>query len=222
MSDQNTNNPDLTTDERDLLVARAAEGAAGERDWAKLEALARTDASVWRDVAMTRRDMAAFSLAVNDQIESAMHVDVPAEEHMVFRLTQRSRTVATWAGWAAAAVIGLAWLGVPMAANQPSGPAADRPQSAGLFATAAEALDAYLKRGQQDGNVVQQLPTKVLLDAKPSADGKGYDVLYVRQILERATVPDLYKLSTDEWGQAAHTGEKINLNTDQPAANSAY
>jgi len=200
MSESNTHNTEqrsderrIDADERDLLISRAAEGSLGERGWAKLETLAKADAEIWRDVAMTRRDMAALSMAVNDEIDSAMHVDVPAEEHMVFKLTQRSRTVATWAGWAAAAVIGLAWLGVPMAA--PTTQTNEGPQTAntgGIFTSAAAALDAYLKRGQADGNVVQQLPTKLLLDAKPSADGKGYDVLYVRQILERATVPDLY------------------------------
>lgn len=220
MNEHNNNTEPLASDERDLLIARAAEGTAGERDWTRLEAMAKSDATVWRDVAMTRRDMAAFSVAVNDEIDSAMHVDVPAEEHMVFRLTQRSRLVATWAGWAAAAVIGLAWLGVPVV-QPPTQTGTPVVQQGGLFASAAEALDAYLKRGQKDGNVVEQLPTKLLLDAKPSADGKGYDVLYLRQILERAKVPDLYKLSTDEWGQAAHTGEKVKLVTD-PEQNTAY
>lgn len=197
---------------RSLLILRAAEDRCTEQDWTRLEAMAKAEPGLWHEVVLTRRDAAALEQSVREQIESAMHVDIPAEEHMVLRLTQRSRAVATWAGWAAAAVIGLAWLGVPMAAPQSGtrgGPSGQAPQSAGLFSSASQALDEYLKRGKADGNVVQQIPTKVLLDAKPSADGNGYDVLYMRQILERAKVPDLYKLSTDEWGEPAHAGDKI-------------
>lgn len=190
-------------DERDLLVSRVVDGVAGAGDWSRLDALARADSGLWRELALAQRDAACLNLAVEDQIAGADTVNVPVREHMVLRLSQRSRLVATWAGWAAAAVVALAWIGVPVASS-PQDPASPT-QSAGLFTTAADALDAYLRKGQADGNVVRQMPSKVLVDARELPDGKGYEVLYLRQILEKTIVPDLYKASTDEFGNAVGT-----------------
>jgi hypothetical protein len=43
----------------------------------------------------------------------------------------------------------------------------------------------------------------VLLEARPSVTGIGYDVVFLRQIQEKMTVPDLYqKTGQDESGRA--------------------
>ncbi len=68
--------------------------------------------------------------------------------------------------------------------------------------TPAEALQAYFDLGCASGQVVAEMPTKVLLDARPLPTGDGYQVLYLRQMLEQMTVPDLYHVEgEDEWGQ---------------------
>ena len=69
------------------------------------------------------------------------------------------------------------------------------------FNTAADAFQAYLERGQEAGRVVGEMPAKVLLEAQPSAQGSGYEVLYLRQIMERAVVSDLYEFGVDERGR---------------------
>jgi hypothetical protein len=45
------------------------------------------------------------------------------------------------------------------------------------------------------------MPRKVLMHAEPAADGRGYDVVYVRQIVERARVGGMYRFSQDEAGR---------------------
>jgi hypothetical protein len=135
---------------------------------------------------------------------------------MTLRLTNRSRSISTWAGWAAAAAIGLAWLGLPGTGFSGKQNTGDVPtgqtqsgrtqpgQTAGLgtgvVQTASDALQAYLNKGQENGQVIGQVPGKLLLEAKPLGEGKGYEVLYLRQILEKTTVPNLYPSGTDDSG----------------------
>jgi hypothetical protein len=52
--------------------------------------------------------------------------------------------------------------------------------------------------GKQSGRVLGEVP--VLCESKPAATGQGFEVVYVRQILERAEVHDLYRFSVDEAG----------------------
>lgn len=63
------------------------------------------------------------------------------------------------------------------------------------------ALREYLRKGNQDGTVIGEMPRKILMQAQPAADGLGYDVVYIRQILERGKVNDLYRFSEDEAGR---------------------
>ena len=46
------------------------------------------------------------------------------------------------------------------------------------------------------------MPERVLIETRPSETGRGYELLYLRQILERTVVPDLYKFyGQDEMGR---------------------
>jgi hypothetical protein len=61
------------------------------------------------------------------------------------------------------------------------------------------------------------LPDKVLIRATPLAlkDGSiGYEIFYVRQILERAQVPDLYTFGAtqDELGRATIQPVPVRIN----------
>ena len=55
-----------------------------------------------------------------------------------------------------------------------------------------EALQQYLDLGREEGTVLDEIPTMVLIDAKPNPNGSGYVVLCVRQIVESFVVPELY------------------------------
>lgn len=71
------------------------------------------------------------------------------------------------------------------------------------YADAGEALASYLELGRDEGTVVRELPQRVLIDSRPAQEGEGYEVLYLRQILERQVVPELYRpVGVDEFGNA--------------------
>jgi hypothetical protein len=91
-----------------------------------------------------------------------------------------------------------------------------QPQAAGLGADLAAGLglggmnseqliNQYVQVGQQEGKVVSMLPQFIVLESRPvtSSDGKpaGHEVLYVRQVLERAVVDDVYRLGKSDTGQ---------------------
>jgi hypothetical protein len=78
-----------------------------------------------------------------------------------------------------------------------------RQQAAGLFAdvTSEQARAAYLEKGMQDGSVLGEMPTKVLVRGVPAQAGQGYDVVFIRQIVEQARVDDLMRFTQDEAGQ---------------------
>jgi len=128
-------------------------------------------------------------------------------------------------GWAAAAVLAIGFYSGRLnpSVNKPGVGA----QTAGLIpglgrgATEPSAtedhLARYLDQGYEEGRVVGELPEKVLIRATPAAmqDGSiGYDVYYVRQILERAQVSDLYKFGAtqDEMGRATVQPVPVRIN----------
>ena len=105
-------------------------------------------------------------------------------------------------GWLVAALLALGWGAqwlTPGSAT--SGNAAN--MLAPLTRTADAALNEYLDLGKKSGRVVAEMPERIVLESRPAADGNGYEVLYVRQVLERATVSadDLYKLGVKEDGR---------------------
>lgn len=70
------------------------------------------------------------------------------------------------------------------------------------LSTPDEALGAYLRLGQQRGQVLGELPQRVVLQSRELGDGQGKEVLYLRQIVERAVVKDVYTLGTNDVGEA--------------------
>lgn len=72
----------------------------------------------------------------------------------------------------------------------------------GALSTPDEALGEYLRLGQMKGQVLGELPQRVMLQSRELGEGKGREVLYLRQIVERAVVKDVYKLGTNDVGEA--------------------
>jgi hypothetical protein len=67
--------------------------------------------------------------------------------------------------------------------------------------TARDFMDGYKERAAKDGTLVAEMPQRVVLESRPTPDGKGHEVLYIRQFIERAVVDDLYKFGVDESGR---------------------
>lgn len=186
--------------ERDILIARVADGDASGQEWATFRAWAERDASMWRELAEMQREAAALASAVNRAVGAADFVEAPVGEHMSARLTERFRMIGRWGGWAAAAALVLVWA---TGWRLPFNGAASGAGQAALLPTGSpqDALRQYLDRGRQVGTVVGEVPEKVMLDTRPAADGQ-FEVIYIRQIMERAFVDDLFGVGADESGRA--------------------
>ncbi len=193
--------------ELDIHFSRIIDARAGAADWDAVERHAAADPGVWKALAMTQRDATLLSGSVRAEVIRAESVTLPALTEpagdLSFAKAQvslRARRVATWAGWAAAAALGVAFINKPAATSPGIG------QTAGVgsgIQNAADALSLYLEKGQADGSVIGEQPNMKLVDVNRLPEGKGFEVIYIRQIVERARVVDLYRFSSDESGQPA-------------------
>jgi hypothetical protein len=179
----------------DILITRVIDRRATATDWVELESLAASDPSVWRELAAAQKHDAALAHAVGEAVAAADHVSIPHGTHAgEAGVRRRLGLVATWGGWAAAAAVALmfATQGRPARNDTPAGT-----QMAGL--PLPEMLSQYIDQGKKQGTVVGELPDKIVLDSTKTADG-GTEIVFVRQIVERARVDDLYRMTTDEAG----------------------
>jgi hypothetical protein len=195
----------ISSDIRDLLISRVVDGVAGPQDWSAIESTARADPLIWRDVALAQRDHAELSAAVARATARADAHHLPGNANFSFHGRTAFGKIGVYLGWAAAAAFALLlYRGTP-------GQSTPGPLSAGLFptdggssiASPAEALDLYVTKGRQTGRVIAELPEKILVRATPISDAEGdrLEVVYIRQIVERTTVPVLYRLAPDDTGQ---------------------
>ncbi|TVQ62090.1 MAG: hypothetical protein EA378_06395 [Phycisphaerales bacterium] len=197
--------------DRDVLITRIIDGEATPEDWTAFKALAARDASVWGDLAEAQQDQAELSTAFGGVLAVADRVEAPVGEVYSERLSVRLRAAVGWGGWLAAGGVLLAWTlgaGGPLGpSNAPVVQGLTPSQEAALIRrpqTPDQALDLYLDAGRAEGRVIAEMPTKVLLEARPNPDGAGFEVLYYRQILERAVVPELR--SVEGLGRAMDDG----------------
>ncbi len=196
-------------DER--LISRIIDGDATAGEWDELTALAADDPETWRRLADGLRDNRAFARAVNAAAKLADTIELPRSADAAgagrpSRPALRLGRWSGWTGWAVAAVVTLTWT-TGLLRVVTTTPDLRPAQPAGLVetpgrASAAELLQAYVDQGRQEDFVIAEIPEKVLLETRPLKDGQGYELLYLRQILERKTVPDLYQVnSQDEMGR---------------------
>ena len=73
--------------------------------------------------------------------------------------------------------------------------------------TMEDAVQDYLELGAQDERVLGEVPQRVLLDSRALDARQGYEVIYIRQFVERAVVDDLmrFQRTTDEFGRPVVT-----------------
>ena len=191
-----------------LLISRVIDDPAAEPAWRELESLAETDTGVWKQVALAQRDHAdlcramAGAAAVADRVElPAVHRPAVSTHHSSTHL--RLNRLGAWTGWAVAALVTIVASGQFAQPWRFDGPLpVDPSHHAGpSIQSAADAFKAYLEKGRESGEVVGEIPAKLLVDTKPAQSG-GYEVIFVRQVMERAIVPDLYRFSgQDETGR---------------------
>ena len=182
----------------EILMSRVVDGEATAADWESFRQIAESDPTLWREMAEHQRDHHELSAMVASAIAIADEVEAPAHAHMEQRMVSRLRIVGAWGGWAAAAAVALMWT----AGQLNPTPTVPQNNTAGLNIPTGDLLSRYLEQGKKSGQVVGELPDKVLIETRPVQSGDGYEVYYIRQIIEKARVPDLYTFGTDDTGQA--------------------
>lgn len=188
----------MSMPEKDLLISRVVDGVAGAGDWVELDMLGAADSSLWRELAQAQRDKQLLDQAVGEAIAVADVVALPKSEWS--ELGDRRLRVPQWAGWAAAAVLAIAMFVTPRVGTT-TGNVAGFPPAQQEEQTPDAALNSYLAKGKDEGRVIRQLPEFVVLESKPATDGRGYDVVYLRQIVERARVESVNSYQVDDAGR---------------------
>ena len=206
----NTHDNDNTRDhlDRDTLLTRIIDAEASAEDWAAFRAFAADEPEVWSELAEMQRQHDVLAGGLREAIAIADSIELPVHEHESVRPVARIGAVMqngwSWGGWLAAAALLLAFtVGLPRGVGVVGGMPGTAPgtQAAGFsLGTPEEALDRYIDLGKQSGAVVGQSPDFIVLESTPLADGGGYEVVYLRQLIERREVRDLYRLGTDELG----------------------
>lgn len=207
----------MTLDREDVLISRIVDGGAEDADWRELRALAKDDPDVLRRLSEAQRRETALREAVGAELDRALEVELP-EAHSVTVYRFRSR-LQVWTGWAAAAAVALAWVTADgLLSRTPEGQNVAGVGSGAWAAPAnsEEALERYQLMGLAEGRVLGELPL-VMIQAERREDG-GTDVTYLRQILERRTVTDIYEPGVDEQGRPALLPANLTAPGDEPLA----
>ncbi len=181
----------LSDDQTDILVNRVIDGRDTAADWQALESLGSQDPEVWRTLALAQRDHRAIAAGVRHAGDLAARVPMPTIDASRAHAPSRARRTSAWAGWAAAAMLTIAFIGRTIQSpTHNAGPGTSPLATASLeqpFTDAAAALQSYLSQGRQDGRVVTERPMR-LLGLEQLPDGAGYRVLYERPIVESAVL----------------------------------
>lgn len=192
-----------TCSTRDLLISRVIDGRAGGGDWQSLRVLAESDPGVWRDLEESQQMNEALCAAVDEACAVVERVSVDGHRQQV-DLSRRLSMAGAWGGWLAAAAVGMAWtLGMPLGTDGSSAIGSMVPSPGPEYVrieTPEDALRTYLDRGRDDGSVLGLVSDPRVLETRTLPDGSGVEVLYVREIVERRLVEQVYRLSQDEAG----------------------
>ncbi|MEL7474151.1 MAG: hypothetical protein AAGK04_12610, partial [Planctomycetota bacterium] len=189
--------------DRDVLLSRLIDAEASAEDWAAFKRLASEDQNIWAELGEAQRAHDDLAIAVRRETSVADEIEAPIEARLSDGLTARLRALWSYGGWAAAAVVLLTFtLGRP---GGPLGAQSSSMQAAGIVPALVtpnsapdEALQAYLDLGEKAGTVLGEAPQFVVLESTPAADGDGYEVVYLRQLVERRRVETLYQNASDE------------------------
>lgn len=203
----------MTGIDRDVLLCRVLEGEATPEDWAAFRALASREPQVWRDLAEAQQDLASLEEAVAEAVRPADHAELRVERHHGERLTIRSREAVAWGGWAVAALVVAAAVLRPVGSLPQHDGTAPGLQAASLV-TPEDALRAYFAQGGEQGRVLGEVAEPMVLQYSPIEGSRSVEVIYLRQILERAILEDVVRTRTDD------SGRVVPLIIEQPATRS--
>lgn len=220
--------PALETTER--TIARIIDGEAARAEWLRFMQSADAAPRLWRTLAIGQREARLLGDALSDALWEADAKGVAehrrgATAHRSLQAASGSATNATERpsagafssdstrlgfgarlGWAMAACIAGAW--IVSAGRTPQEPLQGQSPTIqqATFLSPHQALEAYLSLGRESGAVVGELPGKPIIERRILDDGQGYEVVFVRQIVERSRVEALFSFEgSDEFGEPVPT-----------------
>jgi hypothetical protein len=129
----------------------------------------------------------------------AAGVEIPRAVAPVPAPRRRIAMVPALSGWIAAAILGAILISRTLAVTPPA-PAPAPPVTADALDDPRSALARYVLACRAAGRTVEELPL-VTLETRPGPAGRT-QVMYVRRLLERATVDETYRVGRDEHGRA--------------------
>ncbi|MFO0826962.1 MAG: hypothetical protein U0572_02345 [Phycisphaerales bacterium] len=197
----------MTEHRLDILISRIVDKVESPQEWSEFRSLAATEPSAWELLAEAQRDHERLVVLAREATDVALDVALPLDGAAhdgpyPFPTGRPARTAWAGAGWAAAAALLLAWIATGRAGvtstngTQTAGPSLASPL------TADDAFSKYIDRGRADGIVVGEIDPKLLLSTTPLPQG-GFEVVFVRSVVERREVPTLVQFrGVDENGQA--------------------
>ncbi|MCC5785232.1 MAG: hypothetical protein JJU33_00870 [Phycisphaerales bacterium] len=202
------------------LLSRIVDGEATDAERAEFERLASESPELSEELAAAERAHGFLAGAVAAELDALASIGpaggvagggigtgvgsggrfAEADEEARSGLRRRIGLVGAWGGWAVAAAL-LLGMFLPFGEGAVGGgEEAAAVQSAGFgFGSIDDAMRVYMQRGVESGRVVEPEPRLVLIEARPEADGM-VEVRYMRQIIERALVDDVYELAPDDGG----------------------
>ncbi|MCX5652669.1 MAG: hypothetical protein NTU45_14970 [Planctomycetota bacterium] len=182
----------------DILLSRAV---SGDREaLAAVRARAAAEPAVLEELAMWQADELRMARVARELESAASRVELPPP------VATGERAWRLGLGWAVAAVIALAWI------SQSVFPRSGEPVRANVagfdgfkgFATADDAFDAYVDKARADGVIYGDVAPPTIIGSRELGGGQGFEILVVRQIVERRRVPEMFRLvPVDESGALA-------------------
>lgn len=171
--------------ELDVLLSRAV---AGDRAaLAEVRARGAHDASVLDELALWQADELRLARVARDLHAAADRVEVP-------RAARRWGGRWSGMGWAVAAMLAIAWI---MQAFMPrtAQPQASVAGIAPAFTSSEQAFDAYVAKAREEGVLSGEVAPPTLLRSRELGDGRGFEVVIIRQVVERRVSPEIYRIA---------------------------
>ena len=176
----------------DLLLSRAVQG---DRDaMATICASSATNPSLLQELAAWQADELRLARAARELDVYADNASLPQADARALRRDGL--------GWLVAAILVVALAGDRFLAA----PTHERVNVAGIagptISTADQAFDAYLEKGRAEGLVLGDVAPPTFVQSRELGEGRGFEVIVMRQIYERRTMPQMYRMEpTGETGR---------------------
>ena len=179
--------------ENDRLLARAVGGDAAAL--AEVRARGAQDPALLEELALWQADELRLARSTRALDAAADRVGIPAP----------ARRLSGGAGWALAALLAIAFVGQRFFPVQGGAPPVPQGASVagigGGLATADEAFEQYLLKARAEGLLEGEVAPPTLLRSRELGDGRGFEVVIVRQVVERRVAPEVYRIApTGETG----------------------